>query len=311
MRTSTVAVIGVISVLGLCGAVAHGQQAAPPVPDAPTDKTAFWTNEDIQARWKDNEARQAINSRLFNGPTNISANVRIVLPNDPPQTHDVTADLWIVTAGTATAITDGDIVDTNGTKSIRNGVRRAVHAGDMLYVPPGVPHHFAESKGFRAFLIRFDTIRTGQPGQRGAAPAAPQTAGQAASAAVADAPTDKTAFWTNEDIQARWKDNEAKKVSNSRLFNGPTNISANVRIVLPDDPPQTHDITADLWIMTAGTATAITDGEIVDTSGARSIRNGVRRMVHAGDMLYVPPGVPHHFTDVKGFRAFLIRFDTK
>ena len=234
-----------------------------------------------------------------------------MLPNDPPQTHEITADLWIVTAGTATAITDGEIVDANGTKSIRNGVRRTVHAGDMLYVPPGVPHHFADNKGFRAFLIRFDTIRTGQSGQRGAAPAAPQTAAQAASAAVADAPTDKTAFWTNEDIQARWKNNEAKKVSNSRLFNGPTNISANVRIVLPDDPPQTHDITADLWIMTAGTATAITDGEIVDASGIKSIRNGVRRMVHAGDMLYVPPGVPHHFTDVKGFRAFLIRFDTK
>ena len=308
MRAATIALIGVIGLLGLPGTVAHGQQPAAAVPDAPTDKTAFWTNADIQARWKDNEARQAINSRLFNGPTNISANVRIVLPNDPPQTHDITADLWIVTAGTATAITDGEIVDAKGIKSIRNGVRRTVHAGDMLYVPPGVPHHFTDNKGFRAFLIRFDTIRKEPTGPRPAAAAAPQTAAQAASAAVADAPTDKTAFWTSQDIEARWKNNEAKKVSNSRLFNGPTNISANVRIVLPDDPPQTHDITADLWIVTAGTATASTDGEIVD---AKSIRNGVRRMVHAGDMLYVPPGVPHHFTDVNGFRAFLIRFDTK
>jgi mannose-6-phosphate isomerase-like protein (cupin superfamily) len=307
MRAGTIALIALIAVSGLGGAVAHGQQPTPAVPDAPTDKTAFWTNDDIEARWKHNEAKKVSNSRLFNGPTNISANVRIVLPDDPPQIHDITADLWIVTAGTATAITDGEIVDANGTKSVRNGVRRAVHAGDMLYVPPGVPHHFADVKGFRAFLIRFDTIRKESAPQRGTVAAAPQTAAQAASAAVADAPADKTAFWTSDDIQARWKNNEAKKVSNSRLFNGPTNISANVRIVLPDDPPQTHDITADLWIVTAGTATAVTDGEIVE----KAIRKPVRRTVHAGDLLYVPPGVPHHFTDVKGFRAFLIRFDTK
>jgi mannose-6-phosphate isomerase-like protein (cupin superfamily) len=255
----------------------------------------FWTNEDIQARWRDNEANKRNNSRLFNGPTNISANLRIVLPNDPPQVHDITADLWLVTAGTAVAETDGEMVKAGDAVSIRNGVRRPVRAGDLLYVPPGVPHHFVDVKGFRAFLIRFDTIRSGPP------------------PAVADpaAPTDKTAFWSSDDIQGRWKNNESKKVSNSRLFNGPTNISANVRIVLPNDPPQIHETTADLWVMTAGTATAVTDGTIVDTNGAPSIRDGVRRTVHTGDMLYVPPGVPHNFVDVKGFRAFLIRFDTK
>jgi hypothetical protein len=55
---------------------------------------------------------------------------------------------------------------------------------------------------------------------------------RSAGAACADLPTGKTAYWTHEDILARWKDNEAKKRINSRLFNGPTNISANVRIVL-------------------------------------------------------------------------------
>jgi mannose-6-phosphate isomerase-like protein (cupin superfamily) len=198
-----------------------------------------------------------------------------------------------------------------GGKSIRNAVKRTVHAGDILYVPPGVPHHFADNKGFRALLIRFDTIQRPQAGQRGTAAAQPPPAGQrgAGAAAVPDAPTNKTSFWTSDDIQARWKANEAKHVINSRLFNGPTNISANVRIVLEGDPPLTHDTTADLWIMAAGTATAITDGEMAE--GGKSIRNAVKRTVHAGDMLYIPPGVPHHFADDKGFRALLIRFDTK
>jgi len=311
MRNSTIAVIGVISWFALCGAAAQAEAAqrgaAAPVqaaaPDAPTDKTAFWTSEDIQTRWKNNEARRVINSRLFNGPTNISANVRIVLPGDEPLIHDITADLWIMTAGTATAITDGQIVESSGTKSVRNGTRRTVHPGDMLYVPPGVPHYFTDMNEFRALLIRFDTIRSPQANQgRGAAAVQP---------AVPDAPTDKTAFWTKDDIQARWKNNEAKRVINSRLFNGPTNISANVRIVLPGDEPLIHDITADLWIMTAGTATATTDGQIIDSSGTKSVRNGTRRTVHPGDMLYVPPGVPHYFTDMNEFRALLIRFDTK
>jgi hypothetical protein len=28
-------------------------------------------------------------------------------------------------------------------------------------------------------------------------------------------------------------------------------------------------------------------------------------------VLYVPPGVPHGFKDIAGFRAFLIRLDAK
>ena len=308
-------VIGVI-VCGLCEATLaqRGGAAAPPAPDLPTGKTAFWSSEDIQGRWKDNEANERINSRLFNGPTNISANVRIVLDGDPPATHETTADLWIVTAGTATARTEGQIVDSNGITSIRNGSQRTVNPGDILYVPPGVPHHFTDIKGFRAWLMRFDTIglvRTPRaPPAPAAAAAAPAgRAGAAAAPRVPDLPIYETLFWADEDIQARWKDNEANKRINSRLFNGPANISANVRIVLDGDPPATHEGTADLWLVTEGTAIARTDGEIVQSNGTSSIRNGVQRTVHPGDLLYVPPGVPHHFTDMKGFRALLIRYD--
>jgi mannose-6-phosphate isomerase-like protein (cupin superfamily) len=333
MRRNIVAVLGILYVLCLCVAVIQGQAgqggaAAAAVPDLPTDKTAFWAADDIQARWKENEALKRSNSRLFNGPTNISANVRIVLPNDPPLTHETTADLWIVTAGSAVARTDGQIVEAGGTRSIRNGAERTVRPGDILYVPPGVPHHFTDMKGYRAWLIRFDTVglvrtkpapqgRGATPeGGRGAAPeggrgAAAEGAGRGGAPAppVPDLSTDKTMFWSSSDLQALWKENEANKRFNARLYNGPANISANVRIVLPNDPPATHVDTADLWLVTEGTAVAKTDGAIVETDGVRSIRNGVQRTVNPGDLLYVPPGVPHHFSDMKAFRALLIRFD--
>jgi len=114
-------------------------------------------------------------------------------------------------------------------------------------------------------------------------------------------------FWTHEDQLAKWKDNEVNKRINTRLYNGPANISTNVRIVLDGDPPATHEGTADLWLVTEGTAVAKTDGQIV----GGVIQNGMQRPVRAGDLLYVPPGVPHHFTDMKGFRAYLIRYDVE
>jgi mannose-6-phosphate isomerase-like protein (cupin superfamily) len=325
MRRKTFLLIIVIAGAVGAGVAAGGQDAgrgrgaAPPVPNLATDRTMFWTAADIGARWAENERLKRNNSRLFNGPTNISANVRIVAGEDEPLVHETTADLWIVTAGAAVARTDGTLAGG----AIANGTMRPVRAGDVLYVPPGVPHHFTEMKGFRAWLIRFDTlglVRTRPaPAPEGAAargrgaPAqpAPARGGRGTAAPVPDLATDKTMFWTSADIDARWTENERLKRINSRIFNGPANISANVRIVNPGDPPATHEETADLWLVTAGEAVARTDGEIVNASGATTIRNGSARNVHAGDLLYVPPGVPHHFTDMKGFRAWLIRFDVE
>ena len=302
----------------------QGGAAAAPVPKLATDKTMFWPASDIEARWKQNEALKRNNSRLFDGPTNISANVRIVAGEDPPLTHETTADLWIVTAGTAVARTDGKLVTNGSTSSITDATERMVRTGDVLYVPPGVPHHFTQMNGFRAWLMRFDTlglVRTtpatsASAAGRGAAPAAPAAAreggaGRGGAPPVPKLSTDKTMFWTAADIDARWKENEAQKRINSRIFDGPANISANVRIVLPGDEPQTHEGTADLWVVTAGEAIARTDGEMVEANGKKTIRNGMMRPVHPGDVLYVPPGVPHHFTDMKGFRAWLIRYDVE
>ena len=309
MRNRMLAAVAALFLIGLCGTLTHAGQRgagapAPAVPRLATDKTMFWPAADIETRWKENEALKRNNSRLFDGPTNISANVRIVAGEDPPLVHEITADLWIVTAGTAVARTDGRLVENGGASSITNATSRTVRSGDVLFVPPGVPHHFTEMNGFRAWLMRFDTLGLVRTTPLPAAPAG-------TTPPVPQLSTDKTMFWTAAEIDARWKDNEAKKRINSRIFDGPANISANVRIVLPGDLPQAHEGTADLWLVTAGEAIARTDGQIVDANGTKTIRNGVTRAVHTGDLLYVPPGVPHHFTDMKGFRAWLIRYDVE
>jgi mannose-6-phosphate isomerase-like protein (cupin superfamily) len=158
MRNTMLAAVAALALIGLPVALtqAQGRGAAPAVPKLATDKTMFWPAADIEARWKENEALKRNNSRLFDGPTNISANVRIVAGEDPPLVHETTADLWIVTAGTAVARTDGKLVENGGTSTIVNPDVRTVRTGDVLYVPPGVPHHFTDMKGFRAWLIRYD-----------------------------------------------------------------------------------------------------------------------------------------------------------
>jgi mannose-6-phosphate isomerase-like protein (cupin superfamily) len=135
-------------------------QAAPP---APTGKAGYFANSD-QNVWKDLEARQVLNKRVLEGGSH-SINIRIVRPTDAPLVHANSLDIWLVSAGTATAVTGGELLDSKkrpnsddvaGT-SIKGGVEQPLKAGDVLYVPPGVPHGFKDIQGFRAFLVRFDT----------------------------------------------------------------------------------------------------------------------------------------------------------
>lgn len=168
MRAFLATVISTSVVFGLFG-IAHGRgpRAASPAPQqaaAPSGKAAYFANTDIQGIWKDLEARQVINKRILEGGA-YSINVRIVKEGDAPLVHAGSADVWVMMDGTATAITGGQLVegkkrpnvDDEAGSAIRGGVEQPLKAGDVLFVPAGVPHGFKDVKGFRAFLIRFDT----------------------------------------------------------------------------------------------------------------------------------------------------------
>jgi mannose-6-phosphate isomerase-like protein (cupin superfamily) len=169
MRTLAFTLIGTVVLFGVWGAaLSRGGQAGGPAaqqaPLAPSDKAAYFANADIQAAWKDLEARQVINKRALEGGA-YSINIRIVKEGDAPLVHAKSADVWVMMAGTATAITGGQLVDgkkrpnvdDEAGSSIRGGVEQALKPGDVLFIPSGVPHGFKDVKGFRAFLIRNDT----------------------------------------------------------------------------------------------------------------------------------------------------------
>ena len=136
------------------------------------------------------------------------------------------------------------------------------------------------------------------------------------------APTDKAAYFAHGDIGKIWEQLEADQVNNHRVLNGPT-FNINVRIVHPKSAPLMHEFAADIWIVEAGAATAITGGKLINprvrnahaltgsnTTGT-GIEGGTSQELSAGDILFIPPGVPHTFENMKGFRAYLIAFNAK
>lgn len=151
-----------------------------------------------------------------------------------------------------------------------------------------------------------------------AAAAMAMMAASASAQPVATAVKDKATYFANSDIQTIWKDLETRQVINKRVLEGGA-YSINVRIVRKDDAPLVHAASLDIWLVMSGTATAVTGGTLdglkkranSDDAAGTAITGGVEQPLKAGDVLYIPPGVPHGFKDVQGFRAFLIRMDTK
>jgi len=168
MRKIAIAAMAAVAVISV-GWSAHargaqGANAQPAAPPAPTNKAAYFDSKDIHDIWKDEEARQVINKRVAEGGSH-SINIRIVLPTNAPLVHALSADTWVVMEGSATAVTGGELMeprknpnsDDMSGSSIKGGVEQPLKAGDILYVPPGVPHGFKDIKGFRAYLIRYPT----------------------------------------------------------------------------------------------------------------------------------------------------------
>jgi len=165
---------------------------------------------------------------------------------------------------------------------------------------------------FVVALCGIVTQGQGQGGQRGASQAGAQQAGEQHPAVpgVTDTtpPKDRGAYFTAADIEAAYASQAAGKLRDTAwlLFSDPYELE--IRRV---DKPQTilvHCCKADLWIVRSGEGTFTTGGDLVEgksTGGehpgmtAKAIRNGVSRVVKAGDVVVVPPGVPHGFTEIK------------
>ena len=162
-----VLMIAVCSVIGIAfgGAIAIGQQATGPTvrQAAPTDKAVDFPLAEIEATFKEMDAKKLATMRLLEGGR-YNVNIRRLIGSESALVHSKTADVWVVREGSGTLVTGGTLVDpkvnANGDLSgsaIQGGVERVIKTGDVVFIPAGVPHGVKESKSITWLNIRFDT----------------------------------------------------------------------------------------------------------------------------------------------------------
>ena len=151
-----VVLVAVWSVIG-------GAQTAN-APKAPTDRAADFKNADLDAIANDLAARKVITQRILDGGV-YSVNVRHVAASETALQHGRITEVWVVRDGSGIVATGGELVgkkegtspgEFSGT-AIRGGVERTVGPGDIVFIPPGVPHGVKETTAITYLNIRFET----------------------------------------------------------------------------------------------------------------------------------------------------------
>lgn len=135
------------------------------------------------------------------------------------------------------------------------------------------------------------------------------------------APTDKAVMWPAANLAAGMKEMVGKKLESQRILEGGVFNMNLRREIAPEEGAGTHGKKSDLYVIRSGEATLTTDGQLTNAKPAGgtegdidgdSIRNGTSRVVKAGDVIFIPAGVPHQITAVSGEVQFLLfRWDTK
>jgi mannose-6-phosphate isomerase-like protein (cupin superfamily) len=154
--------IATCAVMILSASGAFGQTVN--APKAPTDHAVDFTDASLTADAKDLVAKGLITKRVLDGGT-YSVNVRHISGSETALQHGKITEVWVVREGSGIVATGGTLVDpkagaTAGELSgsaIKGGVERTIKAGDIVFIPPGVPHGIKESKGITYMNIRFET----------------------------------------------------------------------------------------------------------------------------------------------------------
>jgi mannose-6-phosphate isomerase-like protein (cupin superfamily) len=120
------------------------------------------------------------------------------------------------------------------------------------------------------------------------------------------APTDKAVPIPLETLKQYYADMDAKKLQTLRMLEG-GRFNVNIRRITNAESALVHPVTADVWVVTEGSGTLTVNG----TLEGGKIVGGDTRPLKAGDVVFVPAGVPHGVTGVTGSITWLnIRFDT-
>jgi mannose-6-phosphate isomerase-like protein (cupin superfamily) len=150
-----------IVVMSVCSGVVLAQTANAPA--APKDKAMDMPLGMLEQVARDIAAKGLITQRVLEGGT-FSVNVRHIAGAETALQHGRIAEVWVVREGTGTVATGGTLIDAKpgaaagefSGSGIQGGVEREIKAGDLVFIPPGVPHGIKRSDAITYLNIRFE-----------------------------------------------------------------------------------------------------------------------------------------------------------
>ena len=162
MRTHLLLAVGFVVVAFVGGMVTGAQVQIRQ--QAPTDRAADFPLAELEAIVQEMDAEQRTTVRLLEGGS-YNVNMRRIRGGETALMHPRTTDVYVIREGSGTLVTGGEIVDESGAPvdgqrgaAIRGGEERVIGAGDLIFIPAGVPHGIRETDGITWFNIRFDTL---------------------------------------------------------------------------------------------------------------------------------------------------------
>ena len=333
MRKMTIwaAFIVICGSIGLAqGRGQGGEGRAVILEQAPKDHSIAIPKGKLAQYLKDMDAKKLQTLRMVEGGK-YNVNIRRITAAETGLVHPITADLWVVLEGGGTLTTGG--VLENG--KINGGQTQQIKAGDVVYIPSGLPHGVSGVNTNITWLnVRWDTdwpadapmgagnlngllgraggARAGGAPREGSVEARAARAGAAgASAAPPAAPGAAQPAGSQQVLPYSYGGSGALFFSKEQLDQIMAGMrlkkSVNTRLIEGgrynvnlrwNGTPtvELHEQTIDTWYLLAGGATVNTGYQVKD--GERVPNTGVSVVSKPGDVFFHPSNFYHGFSEV-------------
>ena len=269
---------------------------------APRDHSIAIPKDKLAQYLKDMDAKKLQTLRMIEGGK-YNVNIRRITAAETGLVHPITADLWVVLEGGGTLTTGG--VLENG--KISGGQTQQIKAGDVVYIPSGLPHGVSGVNTNITWLnVRWDTDwPTDAPMGAGNLNGLLGRAGGARAGGAALPPGSQQVlpysyggsgalFFSKEQLDQIMAGMRLKKSVNTRLVEGGR---YNVNLRWNGTPTvELHEQTIDTWYLLAGGATVNTGYQVKD--GERVPNTGVSVVSKPGDVFFHPSNFYHGFSQV-------------
>jgi mannose-6-phosphate isomerase-like protein (cupin superfamily) len=276
----------------------------PIIEKAPTDHPVAIPKAKLAGYYAAMDAKHQQTLRLLEGGK-YNVNIRRIANAETALVHPNTVDLWVVLDGGGTLTTGGRI--ENG--KIVGGASHPLKAGDVEFIPVGVPHGVSGVNGTITWLnVRWDTdwpanaeVGAGELPPRGSALAVPGRV-----TPIEYAQPGRVVTIPREKLDGYRGEMEAKKTTTVRMIEG-GHFNVNIRR-LTEPSVELHSVTIDTWVLLDG-------GGVVNTgfetqNGKRVPGTGQTFRAQAGDVVFIPSGLSHGFSAIDGSVSWLnIRWD--